>query len=209
MFVLTGGKNVSPSQAPKRTLKLTRGFQVEFFLFILTVIAVSLATSAALTYLIASQELAKSFFSAHRDLQQLWKGLLPAALLISAGVGLVAVLLAFLGMWRFKRALETRGVEVLETLEGLGRGDIRSAPRLGEAGHLKPVAEAAGAAVTSLQEHLRQVKGIGEEMQRITMRLNYHVVNEGEITLNEIRTLSTGLNNLSRELNNALKWFNL
>ncbi len=192
---------------PRRVLKLTRGFQIEVLFFILLVVAMSVASSMVLVYFISSQELSRSFFSAHRDLQNLWKLLVPATLIIGGGVGLLASLTAFLGLWRFKRLLERKGRALLEDLERMGRGDLKGTASAGSAAHLKPVAEAVGTVLGSLQQHLREVKTIEQDLQRATKDLNYRVVEEGEITLKEIRTLSANLNALSRELNTALKWF--
>jgi methyl-accepting chemotaxis protein len=193
-----------PARGP---LKLTRRFKIQVLLFTLSLVICSLAAASALIYFTTSQELGKGFFTAHRDLRNIWKSLLPAILVITGGVAIIACGVALLGLRRFRRRLEQADRVLLDYLDKIGRGNLNVAVNAERAETLRPAMEALDDGLESFRGHIQEIKGISGEVHRAVMRLNYLAYEEGEITLGELRNVSSNLNTLSRELNNSLKWF--
>ena len=186
---------------------LSRGFKIRIALFSVLILLVSLAAVSAALYFMASQEVTKGFFSAHRDLYRIWEGLLPAVAVVSAVVWLLASLVLLLGLIQFKRSIERSGGGLLESLRRFSEGDFKVNPGDVPENHLKTVVEAGDEAARVLREHVQEVKSISAELHKAMLRLNYKAFEEEEITLSDLKHLSANLNTLSRELNNSLKWF--
>jgi methyl-accepting chemotaxis protein len=195
------------SADPAPALKLTRRFKLQVLLTTTILIILSLTGAAVLIYFTAEQEVSRSFFSAHRDLRNIWKDLLPVVVMVAGGFAVLASLIMSLVLIRFKRSLERSGQNVLQALELLGRGNLKAPFEPAEALHLAPLAQVAKEAAESFQQHVQEVKGISVELHRTVMRLNYVAFEEGQVTLADIKSISTNLNTLSRELTNSLKWF--
>ncbi len=190
-----------------KAVRLTRRFRLEVALFVVLTIILSLALSSAAIYLTADQEFTKSFFSAHRDLLRIWSKLLPTVAIITAASALVAVLAALVGLSLFRRSLERSGMEIMASLEALAAGRINAAADPAHGHHVEPLAEAARNSIDALRQHVDEVKNTSVELHRTVMRLNYLALEEGQVTMNDLKTLSANLNTLSRELSNSLKWF--
>lgn len=192
-----------------KAIKIDRGFQIRALLFVILLILVSLSVSAAVIYLTVSQELSKSFFSAHRDLRNIWQGLLPAMVYITALCGFLTSIIAIFGLYRIKHHLEGAGGSFLREIELLGKGNLKVDISPEAAGHLQPVVKAADMTIQTFKTHLQEVKNASMELHRVVMRLNYIAYEEEEVTIADIKREAANLDSLSKELTNSLKWFEL
>ncbi len=190
-------------------MKLNRKFYITVLIFTIVTLLISITTISLTIYFTASQELSKSFFSAHRDLNTVWKNLFWAVAAISTGVGLLASLVVMIIFHRFKRSLERAGIELLEGIQKIGQGKFKADFDFRSIQHLQPLAEETRKTLEAVQKHVQEVKGTSVELHRSVMRLNYLAFDEEEITINELKKVSSTLNSLSRELANSLKWFEI
>jgi methyl-accepting chemotaxis protein len=190
-----------------RVLRFAPAFRLKAILLTVGFFLASQALTVFLFYATVSQEISRSFFSAHRDLQRIWEQLLPLMVGVGGGVWLAIGLPAVLTVILARRSLERQGGELDEALVQLGQGNFKGALDPDQAQHLRPISLQLEASRTSVQQHLQEVKSIGAEMNRSIARLNYTAFERGEVTMGEVKEMASTLNTLSREMNNALKWF--
>ena len=191
----------------RKAVELSRGFKTRVAVFTCLVVVLSLAWTAVILYYMASQELESSFFSAHRDLYNIWQELLPAVVVASAVTGLVAIIVLLLGLLRFKRSVEGAGGELMTSLEQAAEGNFMAWPGKEDSRHLQPVVDMSDKVVEALRGQIKEVKGVSEELHRAVLRLNYMAFEQEELTISELKHISANLNTLSREITKSLKWF--
>lgn len=166
--------------------------------------AVGWAVAAVLAYLIVSPELAKDYFSAHRTVKDASRLVVPA-LAISAGVGflLVGAGSAFSVGSHSRRLLEP--LRQLDRLvRALGTGKL---PAAGPDAKGSVVAGEIAAALVPLRAREQDLQRIAREIQKLSLELNYRSAGTGQVTLKDLRALSSRLDELCRDLSRSCVWF--
>ncbi len=166
--------------------------------------AIGWGCAAGIAYLILSPELAKDYFSAHRTVKATAQLVVPA-LAISAGIGFVVVGIgSALSVWSHSRRLlePLRRIDAL--LAGLAEGRI---PRAGQAEKTSGAEREAVVALEPLQAHVEDIRRISQEMQKISLELNYRSAGTAEVTLKDLRALADKFDALAKDLTRASGWF--
>lgn len=162
------------------------------------------AGAAGLAYLIMSPELAKDYFSAHHTVKATWQLVAPA-LAAAAGVGFLVVGAgSALSVWSHSRQLLEPLRQIDRLLGGLAEGRI---PRPGPAGTSPSAEHEVAVALEPLRARVVDVQRISQEIQKITLELNYRSAGTAAVTLKDLRALAAKLDALSKDLTRASDWF--
>jgi hypothetical protein len=160
--------------------------------------------AAGLAYLILSPELAKDYFSAHRTVKATWQLVAPA-LAVSAGVGFLVVGLgSALSVWSHSRRLLEPLRRIDQLIAGLAAGRL---PQADPAGTSADPEHEVAVALQPLRAHVENVQRISQDLQKITLELNYRSAGTTDVTLKDLRAVAANLDGLSKELTRASGWF--
>lgn len=166
--------------------------------------AVVWGLAAALAYLIADPELAKDYLSAHQTVKQTRRLIVPA-LATAAAAGLaVTIAGTALGLRAFSRRLREPAAQLDGVLRSLAEGRI-PAPATGP--QRPGPAEEAAAVLAPLRARVKELQRVSRELQKSTLELSYRAGGTAELTLKDLRGLAGQLDASSKELAEAVRWF--
>ena len=166
--------------------------------------AVVWGLAAALAYLIADPELAKDYLSAHQTVKQTRRLLVPA-LATAAAAGLaVTIAGTALALRGFSRRLREPVAQLDGVLRSLAEGRI-PAPATGP--RRAGPAEEAAAVLAPLRARVKELQRVSRELQKSTLELSYRAGGTAELTLKDLRSLAGQLDASSKELAEAVRWF--
>lgn len=160
--------------------------------------------AAGLAYLILAPELARDYFSAHRTVKATWQLVVPA-IGISAGVGFFVVGVgSALSVWWYSRRLLEPLRRIDRLLNGLAEGRI---PRPGPADKARDTELEVASVLGPLRAHVENLRRISQDIQKVSLELNYRSAGTTEVTLKDLRSLAGKVDALSKELTRASAWF--
>jgi hypothetical protein len=172
---------------------------------LLAVQAAACAVAAGVAYLVAGPALARDYFSAHQTVKATWELLVPALAAGAAAGLLVGGLLGVLLVGRLSRRLRAVTGEVAGVLRAAGEGRLPAPPPEG-VGRRGPAEEAA-ASLEPLRAHVQELRRLARELQHPVLELTYRAAGTADVPPRDLRALAGALEQTSRDLAQALAWF--
>ncbi len=188
-------------------IRIPRPFKARLLLAIVAVVVLSLLAAGVMLFIVTNQVIEQSYYSAHRDLQRIRENLIPSLGLIVGGLAVVSGLFVLLIVSLACRRIERADASLNEILTRIGDGDLVLKEKHGAVflGQAEQIAEDSR---ETLRRHIDAVKPVIEDLNRATLRLNYHAFDQEALTIQQVREMATELTAHVRRVSDSVKWFN-
>lgn len=172
---------------------------------LLAVQAGASAAGAGVAYLVAGPALAKDYFSAHGTVKATWELLVPALAVGAAAGFLLGGVPGLLLLGRHSRRMRAVLGEVDGVLRRAGAGRLPAPPPEGV--RRGGTAEEAAEALEPLRVHVHELRRLAKELQHPVLELTYRAAGTADVSPRDLRQLAAALDRTSRDLVQALDWF--